>query len=257
MNPFPYGYPQDVRIVEQASAADTAAFLRKVYSYVTLSVVAATAGALLALYAGTEMSRMTVALPNGSAVVIPPLVGFFANHWIVGGLLFLGAVYGASAVRHRAGVNIAALLGMGFVSGLVVAPAIWITQLMATSGTTLTQSPVRDAFLLATTGFVGLTAYALVSRRDFSFLRGFLAMGMWVVIGAVVLNLFVQSSVFGLAVASAGVLLFGGFILFETSRLLKRPEERGDAIGAAISIYLSFLNLFVFLLSIFRGSRNA
>ena len=53
------------------------------------------------------------------------------------------------------------------------------------------------------------------------------------------------------------MLLFGAYILFDTSRLLRRPEERGDAVGAAISIYLSFLNLFMFLLTIFRGgSRN-
>jgi FtsH-binding integral membrane protein len=250
-------YPQVVEAAFPSSVADTATFLKKVYGLFTLSVVAATAGALLSLYGGTELSQVTMTLSNGTTMVVPPLINFFARHWIIGGLLFLGSVYGASAVRLRPGVNVAALIAMGFVSGLVIAPAVWITQLMATSGTTLTSSPVRDAFLLATAGFLGLTTYALVSRRDFSFLRGFLSMGIWVVLGAIVLNFFVHSSAFGLAVASAGVLLFGGFILYDTGRLLKRPEERGDAVGAAISLYLSVMNLFLFLLTIFRGSRNS
>lgn len=259
MYPQPHGYPESIReIPVQESAATTAAFLRKVYTYFTLSVVAAAAGALGSLYLGAETSRVTIVLRDGATVAVPPLVNFFASHWLIGGLLFLGSVMGASFVRQRPGINVAALLGMGFVSGLVAAPAIWITQMMATTGQTLTASPVRDAFLLAVTGFVGLTGYAMVARRDFSFLRGFLSMGLWVVLGALILGFFVQSSVFHLAIASVGVLLFGGFILYDTWRIVHRPDERGDAVGAAISIYLSFLNLFLFLLSIFRGgSRNA
>ncbi len=255
MNDYPVGV-RDVRI--EHSAESTAAFLRKVYTYFTLSVVAAAAGAFASLYLGADTSRAMITLRDGASVAVPPLVSFFARHWIIGGLLFLGSVMGASFVRQRPGVNVMALLGMGFVSGLVAAPAIWFTQLMATTGQTLTTSPVRDAFLLAVTGFVGLTGYAMVSRRDFSFLRGFLSMGLWVVLGAMILGWFVQSSALSLAVASAGVLLFGGFILYDTWRIVHRPEERGDAVGVAISIYLSFLNLFLFLLSIFRGgSRDA
>jgi modulator of FtsH protease len=256
MQPSPYSYPQQSPVALAPSAAATAAFLRKVYTYFTLSVLAASAGALASLYAGTETSQLTMAMRDGSTVVVPPLVGFFARHWIIGGLLFLGSVFGASALRRRPGVNLAALLGMGFMSGLVVAPAIWITQLMATQGTTLTQSPVRDAFLLASAGFIGLTGYALFSRRDFSFMRGFLSMGLWVVLGAIILNIFIGSSAFGLGLASAGVLLFGGYILYDTSRMVHRPEERGEPIGAAISLYLSFLNLFLFLLTIFRGGSR-
>jgi len=255
----PQGYPESIReIPVQESAATTAAFLRKVYTYFTLSVVAAAGGAIAALYLGAETSGAAMVLRNGATVAVPPLVAFFARHWIIGGLMFLGAVMGASFVRQRPGINVAALIGMGFMSGLVAAPAIWITQVMATTGQTLTSSPVRDAFLLAVTGFVGLTGYAMVARRDFSFLKGFLSMGLWVVLGALILGFFIQSSAMHLAIASAGVLLFGGFILYDTWKMVHRPEERGDAAGAAISLYLSFLNLFLFLLTIFRGgSRNA
>ena len=243
--------------IAPSSLAERVPFLRKVYSLFTLGVVAASLGAFASMYLGTSSSRITLPLENGTAVVVPPLVNFFGQHWIIGGLLFFGSVFGASAVRHRPGVNVGALMGMGFVSGLVVAPAVWITQLMASQGRTLTASPVRDAFLLAVVGFVGLSAYALLSRRDFSFLRGFLSMGLWVVIGALILGWFVHSSAFTLAIASAGVLLFGGFVLYDTWRMARSPQADQDAVGAAISIYLSFLNLFLFLLTIFRGSRDA
>ncbi len=243
-------------VAVRSSAEERIAFLRLVYGYFTLSVVAAVGGALSSLYLGAEMSQLTITLPSGVTATIPPLVAFFGEHWIIGGLLLFGSVFGASKVRYRPGINVAALVGMGFVSGLVIAPAIWFTQVLARQGTTLTASPVRDAFLLTAAGFMGLTSYALLSKRNFSFLGGFLSMGLWVLLGAVLLGFFVQSGVFHLAIASVGVLLFGGYILYDTARLKDDPELRPDAAGAAISLYLNVLNLFLFLLQIFRGNAR-
>jgi modulator of FtsH protease len=158
-------------------------------------------------------------------------------------------------LRHRPGVNVAALFGASFISGIYIAPMLWFVQFMASQGKTLAASPIRDAFLLAVLGFTGLTSYALLSKRDFSFLGGFLSMGLWVLIGASILGMFVGGSAFSLAIASVGVLLFGGYILFDTSRMLRDPSNR-DAVGAAIGLYLNFLNLFLFLLRILSSSRR-
>ncbi len=76
-------------------------------------------------------------------------------------------------------------------SGIYIAPMLWFVQLMASQGQTLATSPIRDAFLLAVLGFTGLTSYALISKRDFSFLGGFLSMGLVVLIGASLLAIFV------------------------------------------------------------------
>jgi modulator of FtsH protease len=234
--------------------AEKLAFLRKVYSLFTGSLVTAFLGALVALYAGADMSRATVHVGNGTFTA-PPLVLFFANHWIIGMLMFLGAFFGASAVRERPGINVAALFGASFLSGIYIAPMLWVVQLMASQGQTLATSPIRDAFLLAVLGFTGLTSYALLSKRDFSFLGGFLSMGLWVLIGASVLSFFVGGASFSLAIASVGVLLFGGYILFDTSRMLRDPSNR-DAVGAALGLYLNFLNLFLFLLRILSSGRR-
>jgi modulator of FtsH protease len=246
------------RTYEQAGSLAQAgveklAFLRKVYGLFTLSLVAATAGALVALYAGADLSR--VAVPGADGVFVPPLVYAFQNHWIIGILLFMGSFWGASALREKPGINVAALFGAAFISGLFIAPAIWIAQYSASQGHTLSAAPVRDAFGLAVLGFTGLTSYALLSRKDFSFLGGFLSMGLWVVIGAGLISIFVGSNAFSLAIASVTILLFGGYILYDTSRILRDPDNR-DAVGVTISLYLNFLNLFLALLRILASRRD-
>ncbi len=236
--------------------AEKLAFLRKVYALFTGSVVTASLGALVALYAGADASRVSFEV-GGQVHTAPPLVLFFANHWFIGMALFMGSFFGASALRARPGVNVAALFGASFVSGLYIAPMLWFVQLMASQGQTLATSPIRDAFFLAVLGFTGLTTYALLTKRDFSFLGGFLlSMGLWVIIGASILGMFVGGTTFSLAIASVGILLFGGFILYDTSRMLRDPSNR-DAVGAAIGLYLNFLNLFIFLLRILGSRRNA
>ncbi|HMI85422.1 MAG TPA: Bax inhibitor-1/YccA family protein [Polyangiaceae bacterium] len=255
MNEFtrPRSFGQAGSLVE--APAEKLVFLRKVYTLFTGSLVTASIGALVALYAGADMSRVTV-LVGRENVTIPPLVGFFANHWIIGMALFLGAFFGASAVRERPGVNVAALFGASFTSGLYIAPMLWLVQIQASQGLTRSTAPVRDAFLLTVLGFTGLTSYALLSKRDFSFLGGFLSMGLWVLIGASLLSIFVGGASFSLAIASVGVLLFGGYILFDTSRILRDPTNR-DPVGAAIGLYLNFLNLFLFLLRILSSGRRS
>jgi modulator of FtsH protease len=250
------------RSFDQVSALDRApaeklAFLRKVYGLFTGSLVLSSLGAVFALYFGADMSKVTVDL--GPAVrTVPPIVAFFMNHMFIGIGLFLGSFFAASWVRERPGVNVAALSGAAFISGLYLAPMLWLAQAMATQGQTLSPSPIRDAFVLTVLGFSGLTAYALLSKRDFSAIGGFLSMGLWVVIGAGLLNIFVGGSVLALAISSVAILLFGGFVLYDTSRMLRDPSNR-DPVGAAIGLYLNFLNIFVALLRIlaFSSRRNS
>jgi modulator of FtsH protease len=234
--------------------AEKLAFLRKVYALFTGSLVTASVGAMLALYLGGDASQVTI--PVGDQLArVPPLVFFFVNHLFIGIALFMGSIFAASALRERPGLNVAALFGASFVSGLYIAPMLFFATIMASQGQTMSPAPVRDAFLLSIAAFTGLTSYALLSKRDFSFLRGFLTMGFWVVMGALFLSFFVGGSTFSLAISSVAVLLFGGFILYNTSNMLRDPSNR-DPVGAALGLYLNFLNLFIFLLSILGSSRR-
>jgi modulator of FtsH protease len=230
--------------------AATLPYLRRVYGLFTAGIATATAGGLVALYAGAPAEMPT----SAGYVDVPPLVGFVMQHYIVATLVYFGAFFVASSMRRTPGLNVLALFGYTFVTGLFIAPSIFFAQAMATHGATMDPSPVRDAFLLTAASFTGLTGYVLVTRKDFSFLGASLSMGLWVVLGAMLLSFFVQSAALSLAVASVGVILFSGYILYDTSRILRDPER--NAVSAALRLFLDVVNLFLSLLRILSSSRR-
>ncbi len=246
-----YSFQQRALQAEKGPPLLALPFLRKVYLLFTGGVWFAVVGALLALYAGAP-----VALTRGGAVVatVPPLVAFAMQHWIVMMLVYVGAFFAASFARHIRGLNVLALFGYAFITGLFIAPSIFVAQAMASAGHTLDASPVRDAFLLSGASFVGLSGYVLVSRKDFSRFGAALTMGLFVLIGASLLGLFIHAAVFQLAIASVGVLLFSGFILYDTSVIMREGER--DAVGAALRLFLDIINLFLLLLRILSSSRD-
>ncbi|HED35573.1 MAG TPA: BAX inhibitor (BI)-1/YccA family protein [Gammaproteobacteria bacterium] len=94
--------------------------------------------------------------------------------------------------------------------------------------------------------FLGLSGYALTTRKDFSFMGGFLMVGMLVVLAAALANIFLQMPIMGLVVSGAIVMLMSGFILYETSSIIHGGET--NYIMATASLFLSLLNLFQALL---------
>lgn len=96
--------------------------------------------------------------------------------------------------------------------------------------------------------FLGLSGYALTSKRDFSFMGGFIFAGMMVVMIAVIANIFLQMPALSLAISSAIILLMSGFILFDTGRIARGEET--NYIMATYGIYLSIFNIFISLLQI-------
>jgi modulator of FtsH protease len=102
--------------------------------------------------------------------------------------------------------------------------------------------------------FLGLSGYALTTRKDFSFMGGFLMVGLIVVIGASLLNIFLQIPALSLAVSSAVVLIMSGLILYQTSSMINGGET--NYIMATAGLFLSILNLFtalLHLLGVFSG----
>jgi modulator of FtsH protease len=96
--------------------------------------------------------------------------------------------------------------------------------------------------------FLGLSGYALTTKRDFSFLGGFLFAGMMVIVLAMLANLFFAIPALALAISGAVILLMSGFILFDTSRIINGGET--NYIMATYGIYLSIFNIFISLLQI-------
>ncbi|EGR0637061.1 BAX inhibitor protein [Vibrio vulnificus] len=121
---------------------------------------------------------------------------------------------------------------------------------MLTYYASIPSGPTIIAQALGLTGmvFLGLSAYTITSKKDFSFMRNFLMAGLIIVIVAAIINIFVSSTLGQLVISSVSALVFSGFILFDTSRIVRGEET--NYVSATISMYLNILNLFTSLLSI-------
>ena len=114
----------------------------------------------------------------------------------------------------------------------------------------LALNPVIVLTALGGTGaiFLGLSGYAMTTRKDFSFMGGFLMVGLMVVLGASLLNIFLGIPALALAVSAGIILVMSGLILFEVSQIIHGGET--NYIMATASLYLSILNIFQALLQI-------
>lgn len=114
----------------------------------------------------------------------------------------------------------------------------------------LPKGPEIVATAMGGTGiiFLALSGYALTTRKDFSFMGGFLFAGMLVVLVAALANIFLEMPALSLAISTVVILLMSGFILYDTSRMVNGGET--NYVLATVSLYLSIYNLFVHLLSL-------
>ncbi len=213
----------------QASVAERMSFIRKVYALFFAATVFAVGGVALGLS-------------------FPPLMLYAARHPFIMLIVMMGGVMGAQAVRHVRGVNLFALFGFTTLTGVIISPLIAFT--MADN-----PSSILAAGVLTVGIFGGLTAYVFVSKRDFSFLRGMVTVGLIVVVLAALVNMFVVSSAFGFAIAAASLLLFSGFVLYDTSNIIRRYPTN-EYVQGALSLYLDAFNIFLALLRILNAGRR-
>jgi len=108
---------------------------------------------------------------------------------------------------------------------------------------------VSSAFAMTALVFGGLSAYVLITRKDMSFLGGFITAGFFVLLGATVAGMLFQISGLQLAISAGFVLFSSVCILFQTSAIIQGGER--NYIMATISLYVSIYNLFVSLLQLF------
>ena len=170
---------------------------------------------------------MVFNLPHPGMLIT--LVGYF-------GLLFL-----TSALRNSAW-GLAAIFALTGFMGLTLGPIISAYLTVFSNGTQLVMTALGGTGAI----FLGLSAYALTTRKDFSFMGGFLMVGILVAflagLGAAIFSIPVLS----LAVSGMFVLLMSGLILYETSQMIHGGET--NYIMATISLYVSIYNLFLSLL---------
>lgn len=112
---------------------------------------------------------------------------------------------------------------------------------------------VINAFVMAAVMLIGLSAYAVISGRDFSFMGGFLTIGILVAFVAGLVAIFFQITALSLLVSAAFVVLSGGLILWQVSDIVHGGET--NYVLAAVTLYVSFYNIFMSLIQLF-GYNN-
>ncbi len=170
--------------------------------------------------------QMQAPYPN----IIVVLIGFY-------GLFFL------TAKLRNSGWGLLSTFALTGFMGYTLGPILNLYLGMANGA-----DIVAGALAMTALVFFGLSAYVLISRKDMSFLSGFLMAGFWVLMGAVIANLFFQISGLQLAISAGFVLFSSAAILFQTSAIIQGGER--NYIMATISLYISIYNLFVSLLQL-------
>lgn len=178
--------------------------------------------------------QMNVRYPN----VFVVLIGFY-------GLFFL-----TNKLRDSAWGLVSAFALTGFM-GFILGPIL--NRYLGMQGGA---EVVGSAFAMTALVFGGLSAYVLITRKDMSFLGGFITAGFFVLLAAVLASMFFQISGLQLAISAGFVLFSSVCILFQTSAIIQGGER--NYIMAAISLYVSIYNLFISLLQIFgiMGSKD-
>jgi modulator of FtsH protease len=177
------------------------------------------------------MAVVSMMLPMGRGVSLLCFAGAFALMWFVlprtaNSSAGIGVVFGITGLL---GFSLGPILSM--YAALPNGPQVIATAFGGTAAI-----------------FLGMSGYALVSRRDFSFMGGFLFTGIIVVLLAALANIFLAIPALQLAVSAAIIFIMSGFILYDTGRMVNGGET--NYIHATVGLYLSIFNIFVSLLQL-------
>jgi len=201
----------------QTSALENNKVLRSTYALLSMTLV------FSALTAGASM---TLNLPH------PGLLLTFGGYF---GLLFLTAKF------RNSGLGIAFVFALTGFMGYTLGPILNSTMALANGGQIVTTAMGGTGAI-----FLGLSGYALTSRKDFSFMGGFLMAGILVAFMAGIGALVFEMAALSLAVSSMFIMLMAGLILYETSNIIHGGET--NYIMATVTLYVSIFNIFTSLL---------
>ena len=125
-----------------------------------------------------------------------------------------------------------------------------------------TSASIVQTFFVTAAAFGALSLYGYTTKRDLTAMGSFLIMGVFGLIIAMVVNIFLASSALQFAISAIGVLIFSGLTAYDTQKIKEMYFEGDDvlvagrkAIMGALRLYLDFINLFTFLLQ-FLGNRE-
>ena len=180
-------------------------------------------------------------------------------------LIFFGLIIGELALVYSISAKIDKIQASTATSLFVLYAAL--------NGVTLasifliyTMESIASTFFICAGMFTCCSIYGYVTKKDLTSVGSFMIMGLIGIIIASVINIFIQSSIMSMIISYVGVLIFVGLTAYDTQKIkqmsLSQPAGldasviRKGAIIGALTLYLDFINMFLFLLHIFGGSRD-
>jgi modulator of FtsH protease len=226
-------YNYEGRTIFGASRAEErTAFVRSVYLWLMGGFAVAGVGAL------------------SSPIVLGYLIGAMGRffYWPII-IVYFGTFFWAQKVSRSKPQNRYAFAAFTFVSGILAGMAMLAASQVAGPGIVIT------AFTMTAVDFLILSAVAHFSKKDFSFLGSFIAVGLGIALVAILIGFFVHVEIFHLAISAIIVIACSAKILWDTSRMLQTGDF-SDAAGFALSLFISLLNIFINLLRLLSGGRR-
>ena len=209
----------------EASVLSTNKVIRNTYMLLSLTL------AFSALMAAISMS---MGAPRLGIVVT--LVGYF-------GLLF------ATSKFRNSGLGVLFVFALTGFMGFTLGPIISAYLSLPNGSSIVMQAMAGTAAI-----FLGLSAYAVTTKKDFSFMGGFLMVGILVAFLAGLGAIFFQIPALSLTVSAAFVMLMSGLILYETSNIINGGET--NYVMATVTLFVSIFNLFTSLLHLLGFMSN-
>jgi FtsH-binding integral membrane protein len=226
--------------------------------YGLMGVAMLITGAVAYLFGNDLLNAMqtgqTAILPIGllSALYSSPIV-----YVVMFAPLLVVFAFGAMAHRMSASTAQAVFWGFAALMGLSI----------ATIFVRFTGMSIAQTFFVTAIAFLGLSLYGYTTKKDLSGWGSFLIMGVIGLIVASIVNIFLESSALQFAVSALGLLIFAGLTAYDTQRLKVEyvqlaqygagsQQMNASAISGALSLYLNFLNMFMFLLQFMGAARE-
>jgi len=185
--------------------------------------------------AATAAVSLALKLPHPGILIT--LVGYF------------GLLFGITRFRDR-GLSVALVFALTGFMGYTLGPIISHYLSLPNGGQTVMIAMGGTAAI-----FLGLSGYALTTRKDFSFMGGFLMVGILLAFLTGLAAIFFEIPVLSLTVSAAFVLLMSGLILYETSNIIHGGET--NYVMATVSLFVSIFNLFTSLLHLLGFANSS
>ena len=228
--------PTTVGTRDAAFDAGLRSYMLSVYNYMASGVLLT--GIVALLFANSGLAQQVLATPLRWLIVLAPL-GF--------------------VMVLSFGIN---RLSTGAAQGLFWAFAVAMGLSLSSIFLVYTGTSIAQTFFAAAAAFAGLSLFGYTTKKDLSAFGTFLIMGVVGLLVAMLINMFLRSPVFQLAISGIGVLLFAGLTAYDTQKIksVYFQVQGTDFVGksvvmGALTLYLDFVNMFSFLLQ-FMGDRR-